>query len=410
MKIVLTDRRIARLPIPPAGQRLEVRDLRAPGLVLRVTPHGAKTFCVRYRVGERTLRYTIGRLGPFDARRARKVALEILCQAAQGEDPIRRKRQQTVSGRTAHTLLIETVIERYLAEWLPRRIEEGALKPVYVAECARLLRKEVLPRWKGKRLDHIQALDLTNLLDAISAKSTRRHTYFALRAFCQWAQGAGLVKANPIPANYPNPAKPKERERLLLPTELRQIWTHVWQQTSAFQCVVALLLLTGQRRDEVADAEWAEFDLATALWTIPSHRTKNGRAHHVPLSATAIELLSALPSRGQRFVFPGRGGKRETFSGWSRSKARFDRQTGVTGWTLHDLRRTVATCLAERGTQPHVIERLLNHSTGVVSGVAAIYNRASYVAEMRQALDGWSDHLQGMNLNSGNGPTFSEAM
>ena len=106
MKIVLTDRRIARLPIPPSGQRLEVRDLRAPGLVLRVTAHGAKTFCVRYRVGDRTLRYTIGKLGPFNARRARKVALEILSNAAQGTDPMQRKRRQEASSLTADTLLV----------------------------------------------------------------------------------------------------------------------------------------------------------------------------------------------------------------------------------------------------------------------------------------------------------------
>ena len=163
--------------------------------------------------------------------------------------------------------------------------------------------------------------------------------------------------------------------------------------------IVALLLLTGQRRDEVADAEWAEFDFENSLWTIPSHRTKNGRTHLVPLSAKASELLLALPSRGQRFVFPGEGNKRATFSGWSRSKARLDRQTGVIGWTLHDLRRTVATCLAERSVQPHVVERLLNHSTGIVSGVCAVYNRATYVQEVRLALEQWSQHLAQLVTN-----------
>lgn len=395
MRFALTDRRIARLANSPPGRRLEICDLNVPGLVVRITDRGAKTFCVRYRIGERTLRYTIGKLGPLKVREARKIALRVLAEAAQGSDPMQPRRQQRKPQRVPSlTLSVSTVIERFVGEWLPRRIDEGGLKPAYAAECTRLLRKEVAPRWSEKRLVNITALDVTELLSAVHAKSTRRHTYFALRALCKWAEGAGVLPINPIPANYPNPAKPKERERVLTPEETRRIWSHVCRGTSPFHAIVALLLLTGQRRDEVADAEWNEFDLTARTWTIPGDRVKNGRKHIVPLSATAIVLLQALTSQGSRYLFPGKGVKRPTFSGWSRSKARFDRQTQVTDWTLHDLRRTVATRLSERGVSPHIVERLLNHCSGTVSGVAAVYNRASYYEEVSNAVEYWAEYLR----------------
>ena len=399
MRIALTDRRINRLPKAPTGSRLEVYDLCVPGLIVRVTDRGVKSFCVRYRIGARSLRFTIGKPGPISTQAARKIALRVLAEAAQGVDPMQPKRE----GRDRDTspsvsLPVSSAIERFVCDWLPNRVSEGALKPAYAAECTRLLRKEVMPRWSDKCLASVTALDLTDLLAEINARSTRRHTYFAIRTLCRWAEGSGILRLNPIPKNYPNPAKPKGRERVLRADETRRIWQHVHKGASQFHSIVALLLLTGQRRDEVADAKWSEFDVPAQTWTIPGERVKNGRTHIVPLTDTAIRLLTVIP-RTSPYLFPGTGGKRATFSGWSRSKARLDRQIDVTGWTLHDLRRTVATRLSEGGVSPHIVERLLNHSSGIVSGVAAVYNRASYKDEVRAAVTLWADYLSSLEVS-----------
>jgi integrase len=141
----------------------------------------------------------------------------------------------------------------------------------------------------------------------------------------------------------------------------------------------------------IGSLRWSEIDSAKALLALPGSRTKNGRPHDVPLSTTALEALSGHPRRDDRdFVFgEGKGG----FSGWSKAKAALDEACGVEGWTLHDLRRTAATRMADVGVLPHVIEAVLNHVSGHRAGVAGIYNRSTYATEKRAALELWANHL-----------------
>jgi integrase len=151
-------------------------------------------------------------------------------------------------------------------------------------------------------------------------------------------------------------------------------------------------MLTAQRRDEIANLRWSEIDYDKALITLPGERTKNGRAHDVPLSPLALEVLSTQPRIiGREFVFAERG---RGFSGWSRSKERLDNKIKIEPWTLHDLRRTAATRMADIGIQPHVIEAALNHISGHKSGVAGIYNRSTYAPERRAALEQWANHIK----------------
>ena len=129
---------------------------------------------------------------------------------------------------------------------------------------------------------------------------------------------------------------------------------------------------------------------------MPAERTKNGRAHQIPLPPMSKAIIAALPKLNETFAFPARGNDEQTFSGFSKMKRRLDELSGVTGWTLHDLRRTTATKLAGLGVAPHVVEKLLNHTTGTLGGVAGIYNRFQYVAEMREALARWEMHVQAL--------------
>ena len=209
------------------------------------------------------------------------------------------------------------------------------------------------------------------------------------------------------------PAAETARDRILSDTELRAAWRGFEAVGWPFGRVGQLLLLTGARRDEVAEGRWSEIDLDAKTWTIARERSKNGAAHEIPLSDAALAVIAALPRIGavkDGFVFTTTG--RSPISGWSRARAQIgkamlaalgeDAETPP-AWVLHDLRRTVASGMAGIGIAPHVVESVLNHKSGVIRGVAAIYNRYSYAAEKRQALDAWARRLEG--IVSGSAPS-----
>ena len=194
-----------------------------------------------------------------------------------------------------------------------------------------------------------------------------------------------------------------KRDRVLSDEEAAAIWRAAGEAPLPYGAIVRLLMLTGQRREEVAGMTWAELSEDLATWTIPATRTKNGIPHLVPLSQPARELLHALPSdrpgdvqgAHQRaklaLVFPGERGT--PFSGWSKAKSALDTASGVSGWWLHDLRRTLATGLQRLGVRLEVTEAVLNHLSGSRAGVVGIYQRHDWAEEKRAALDAWSAHL-----------------
>jgi integrase len=183
---------------------------------------------------------------------------------------------------------------------------------------------------------------------------------------------------------------------------LRAIW-RATDGAGAYDSIVRLAMLTGQRKGEIGAMEWAEVD--KALWSIPGSKTKNGKAHQVPLAEAALEIIKAQPRRGG-FVFGERGDA--PFSGWSRCKKRLDQRCGIADWVVHDLRRSFVTHLCEIGGAPHVVEACVNHVSGHKGGVAGIYNRSTYAAEKARAMRLWADHLLGtearvINLNRARG-------
>jgi integrase len=191
---------------------------------------------------------------------------------------------------------------------------------------------------------------------------------------------------------------------VLTDEELKTVWDHAGD--GDFGSIVRLLILTGQRREEVGGMRWSELNLSHALWNIGAQRTKNGIAHDVPLSSMAAEILTSRPRQEDRdLVFGSRDGP---FQGWSKAKAALDARllaaarlehgpkASMQPWRVHDLRRTVATRLAELGVLPHVVEAVLNHVSGHRAGVAGVYNRATYASEKRKALDLWAAHVEAL--------------
>jgi integrase len=222
--------------------------------------------------------------------------------------------------------------------------------------------------------------------DGKQAMASRTAAYG--RAAYHWAVKRGSLNVNPFANLSQTPVA--RRERVLTDDELRAIWLAT-DEPGPFNAIVRTLILTGQRREEVAGMAWDELAPDLSAWTIPAPRAKNGIAHLVPLSHEARALLTAAPRLGgSSLVFPGeRGG----FSGWSKSKARLDERGGVSGWTLHDLRRTMATGLQKLGVRLEVTEAILNHVAGSRAGIVAVYQRHHWADEKRAALAAWGVHV-----------------
>ena len=202
----------------------------------------------------------------------------------------------------------------------------------------------------------------------------------------------GLADGNPVAATGKRPER--SRDRVLSPDELKAIWAATADE-SDYGAVIRLLMLTGARLNEIAALRWSEVQDDRIV--LPAARTKNARQHEIPLAAPARDILDGRPRRPSRDLIFGRRHARP-LSGWTELKAGLDARIAIAGaplpaWTHHDIRRSVATHMAEIGVQPHIVEAVLNHVSGHKHGVAGIYNRATYEREKRQALDMWAERL-----------------
>jgi integrase len=172
--------------------------------------------------------------------------------------------------------------------------------------------------------------------------------------------------------------------------ELAQVIVAARKIVGPYGGIVEFLVLTGQRREEVAGLQQEELNLSKRIWTIPKTRTKNAKAHIVHLSKQALAVLKRADQQGP-MVFSPLGKK--TFQDFTHAKRLLDQLSGVTGWRIHDLRRTCVSGMARLGVAPHVADKILNHQTGTISGVAAVYQRHEFLAERQAALDLWGAHI-----------------
>jgi integrase len=272
--------------------------------------------------------------------------------------------------------------------------KQTKLRPRSFVEVSRYLTSGYFKLLHGMPLDIITRRDVAARVVAIERESgspTAARARGALSSFFVWCMQMGLVENNPTIGST-KPAESKPRERVLSDCELARIWKCCGDD--AFGKIIRLLILTACRRAEIGDMCWSEIDLEGETVTIPGQRSKNGRAHTLPLTPIMRDIISTvrrLVTRDQLFGLRGDG-----FTGWVKGKRALDERSGVSAWTVHDIRRTVATRMADLGVQPHIVEALLNHRSGHRAGVAGIYNRSSYEREVAAALAMWADHVRAL--------------
>lgn len=385
-----------------SDKREEIPDGKIAGLYLVVQPTGAKSWAVRYRAAGKPRKLTIGPYPGIDLATARKRAQEALGSVAKGDDPALEKkaaREAQRAEKRAALDLVETVVDSFIERYAKPNTRDWR-------ETERLLQKDVIGEWRGRRLSEIGKADVHTLLDKIidrGAPVGANRTFAQLRKMCRWSVQRGLISTSPCDG-LTAPSSERSRDRVLEDQELQVVWTAAGAIGFPFGPIIRLLILTGQRRDEVAHAAWSEIDIEKKLWIIPAERAKNRRAHAVPLSEQAVEILKSLPRFTRKagatdFLFSGGN---TPPSGFGRAKQRLDKEIlklrqdaePLAPFVLHDLRRSVASGMARIGIQLHVIERCMNHVSGTFAGIVGVYQRHSFADEMRTALDAWARHIE----------------
>lgn len=389
--------------------RVEYPDGGLPGLYLVVQPSGSKSWAIRYRAGGKPRKMTIGPYPVFGLAAAREAAGKALRAVSEGRDPGHEKK--LTKAAQANDL---TRIEAVLDDFVSRHVEVKN-RPSSIKENKRLIEVEIKPKWKGRQMETITRREIITLLDDIADRGApiiANRVHALLRKFFNWAIERDVIQASPV-ANVKAPAAEVARDRVLSNDEIRLVWLAADKVDWPFGPLVKLLLLTGQRRDEVASASWDEFTLGgpAPLWVIPKERAKNNQAHSVPLSKSAVEILQALPriKGAESFILTTTG--KSPVSGFSRAKDGIEAamlaiarqeaaergedpdKVNLPEWRLHDLRRTAASGMAALGQPVHVVEAVLNHRSGTIKGVAAVYNRHDYLEEKRRALSAWASKV-----------------
>lgn len=405
---VLTEKAIERAKPALSGQRYVLWDAVTPSLGLRVTARGHKSFILQRRVNGRMLKLTLGEYPALALATAREQAQEALRHIVKGVNP-RQAKPAPVRASGLRRDSFEAAVESYFTREVEKnrrlRTQDEIMRPL----------RRLSMRWGTLSLSEIDARDILEVLDELVDAGTpvaANRTYSVLRRFFRWAVERRLVRENPV-VTIGKPAREQSRSRVLSDEEAREVCIACDDLGWPFGGFFRALLLTGQRRSEVAGMRWSEISADGATWTIPGARTKNARDHIVPLSAAMRQLLAATPSFvadiEDPLVFTTTGAR--PISGFSRAKRKLDalvlgkrqkvlnetnRETAKAKpmeCTLHDFRRTCATGMGRLGIQPHIVEAVLNHTSGFRAGVAGIYQRQDYLEERRVALERWADHL-----------------
>jgi integrase len=403
------------------------------GFGLKVTPAGAKVYICQYRNGGRgtpTKRVTIGRHGPLTPDQARRKAKAILGDVAAGRDPAGEKRATRQEQKAP-----KNTVRAVAKDWL-RRDQANNRR---VAEVQRILDHDILPVWGDRPIAEIRKRDVIELIDGIADRGSpvmANRTLAAARRLLNWAAGRDIIEANPA-AFVEKPGEEIRRDRVLEDHELVEIWRASEAAGFPFGDGTRLLILTLGRRDEIFRLAEPEIEIAEdgATIRLPAERVKNAEGHDIPLSAPALEILAGLPeinpgvdedgAKRVRYLLSLSGKTPYSNFGWA--KADLDRRIlearlevdpdakAMPAWRLHDIRRTGATGLQRLGFRLEVIEATLGHVAGSRAGVAGVYQRHRFAAEVRQALDAWGRHVEALvtgqrdNVVAMNGRRYSSS-
>lgn len=382
-----TTKTINELELPAGKTDAIFFDEAMPGFGIRLRAGGKRVWLVQYRSAQGQRRHTIGDARRLNLKAARAAAEKRFAEVALGGDP----QAEKAAARAKAAILLGPLMIRYLAEKKPvvrantyiadHRYLMNYFKPFHKLAVEVVGRRQVAAR-------------LTEILSAHGTTAAARARQ-SLAAFFAWLVREGIAETNPVIGTNNPGDRLRPRDRVLTAEELKAIWLSSGDDD--FGKIIRLLMLTGARRDEIGGLRWSELDIDDRMFLeIPGTRTKNHHALRLPLTPAAVDILHTVPRRaGRDLLF---GGGEGPFSPWAWGmlllRTRLAEAYGaIKPWRIHDIRRTVATMMAEIGIQPHIVETVLNHRSGHKAGIGGTYNRATYELEVKRALALWADHL-----------------
>ena len=393
-KKTLTDAYIKRIK-PPVSGRKEYFDKLLPGFGLRVTDKGNKSYVVFYRVGGKQRRVTLGSIYELTLAEARDQARNHKISAKGGVDLVAAQEAEKRETERVELGTFRAVADIYIEDYCKPNTRTWK-------ETERMFKKYILPKFGKTPVDEISRAQVRNLIKHVvnnNGPVMANRVAGVIRSMYSWmAREEDYEGDNPARGIAAPNYTENKRDRYLDHDEIKSLLLACDKMGWPFGPYFKFLLLTGQRKNETVRLKRS--DIKGDTWTIPKEIAKNGERHLVPLTGPAIELLESSPQLGE-YIFTTTGDK--PLAGFSKAKRRCEKLIAeqrkkddlppMERWTIHDLRRTAASGMAEMRIPPRVVEKILNHTGGVISGVAAIYNRHGYDEEKREALTAWSNKI-----------------
>lgn len=383
-----TDRSINALR--PKGERYEVWDGGRTGFGVRVAPSGRRSWTFVYRFNSKARRMTLGTYPQLSLANARVKHAEAKRRLAVGRDPGVEMVEARRAERQAET--VQDLVDEYLEKYARPRKRSAD-------EDKRCLEKDVIPYWGSQKAKSITRRDAIMLLDRIVDRGSpimANRTLAVVRRVFAFGVERDILEVNPLLGIKP-PAKEIRRDRILSDEEIVKLWGGLdrARMSEPVRLALKFLLVTIQRRSEVVEATWSEFDMRKRIWVIGANRTKNGIAHTVPLAEPALELLDRIKAigGGARWLFPSPRledrpiGRRVI----NHCLTANQKEIGISNLRPHDLRRSGASQMTAMGIPRLVVSKILNHAD---RGVTAVYDRHSYDQEKRHALGAWGQRLE----------------
>ncbi|MCB9988313.1 MAG: tyrosine-type recombinase/integrase [Rhodospirillales bacterium] len=381
----LTDTGLTKLKPPETGT-VEYADTVVKKLYLRHSATDVKSWRFAYRFGGQQRRMTLGRYPEISLTQARKMVMKGKEEVAIGLDPCVLQKEKIMKQLEQEALgvTVEDIYHEFFEKHARKNRQWKETKHVFTAY--------ILPAMGNMSAQKIRRRDVMKLLDErknSKGPSSANKTLVGLRRMYSWAIEQGKLEFNPC-SNIKKPVPIQERERVLNRKEILAFWRACDRLGYPYGPLCQLLLLTGQRRSEIAKLKKSYIDLDDKIIRIPASNVKAKREQHVPLSGLAVDILKSLPHFAGPFIFTTCFGQKPV-DGFGKAKSKFEGLFDAEDWRYHDLRRTCATGMAEMGVPLHTISRVLNHAEG---GVTKIYARHSYLNEKREALNLWAGHVQ----------------
>ena len=390
--------------LKPRAKRYEVTETYVTpdrrGLQAFINPSGTKAFVHRYKKAGLTRRVRLGHFPAMSVEEAHNKLSDVKRLIEAGWDP-RPVSNGAPDDKESVAFLAYEFMEKYVKQHR---------KPSSIEYARRILEKDILPRWGDRKARSIKPREVIELLDDIvdrKAPVMANRTASLLSQMFKYGIHRALLEDSPCKLLFPPGGREKPRERVLSDNEIRLLWQKLSDQSSevsdehagnmrspGIKLALKLLLVTGQRRGEIAKARWIDFDFDDAIWRIPAEHSKNGQPHDVPLSDLALELLGSMKKMAgsSPWVLPSdqtRGSIRP--EAITRAVSRNRDYFGIDAFCTHDLRRSAASGMAALGVPQIIIGKVLNHTD---PSITATYNRHDYSSEKQDALQGWSNHVR----------------